>query len=102
MAMSKGQKPAQRFWGPAGRGAAFLFGAGMTVLAVLTATGEIAVMNDAGEPTTEITRILVGLVYIILGLTTLGAAIAGFPEGSHSGSGHTERDSGFEDDGDID
>ncbi|WP_181774167.1 hypothetical protein [Amycolatopsis pittospori] len=100
--MSKGQKPAQRFWGLVGRVAAFLFGAGMTVLALLTATGEIAVMNGSGEPTTDVTRILVGLVHIVLGLTTMGAAIAGFPEGSHGGSGPTERESGFEDDGDID
>ncbi|QXV57855.1 hypothetical protein CVV72_13255 [Amycolatopsis sp. TNS106] len=86
-----------------GRVAGFLFGAGLTVLAVLTMTGDIAFVNGAGEPTTGIfTRILLGLVYGVLGLASAGVAIAGFREGSHSSNGHADRDSDSDGDGDAD
>lgn len=102
--MSKGQKPALSFWRLVGRVAGFLLGAGLTVLAFLTLTGEITVKNGAGEPVTNIfARILVGLLYGALGLTTVGAAITGFPETPHSGSGRADRETGFDgDDGDAD
>ncbi len=100
--MSKGQKPALSFWGLVGRVAGSLFGIGMTVLAVLTVKGDIDVLNGAGEPTTDITRILVGLVYTILGLTTVAGAIAGFPAGPHDSNERSDRDIGFDDDGDAD
>jgi len=101
--MSKGQKRAVSFWGLLGRVAGFLFGVGLTVFAVLTVTGDVVFMNGAGEPTTNIfTRILLGLVYGVLGLTSAGAAIAGFPEGPHSSGGRAESDRGFDSNGDSD
>ncbi|OXM58458.1 hypothetical protein CFP71_02630 [Amycolatopsis thailandensis] len=100
--MSKGQKPALSFWGLMGRVAGSLFGVGLTILAVLTVTGDIAVVNGAGEPTSDVTRVLVGLVYSVLGLTTVGASIAGFPEAPHDDGGRAGRESGFEDNGDGD
>ncbi|RSN52582.1 hypothetical protein DMH01_41130 [Amycolatopsis sp. WAC 04182] len=101
--MSKGQKPVLSFRRLMGRVAGFLLGAGVTVLAVLAITGDLTVTNGAGEPTADITRILVGLLYCAIGLTTMGAAIAGFPEGPHSSSDRTDRESGFDGDGgDID
>ncbi|GHH05277.1 hypothetical protein [Amycolatopsis oliviviridis] len=101
--MSKGQKPALSFWGLLGRVAGFLFGVSLTVFAVLTMTGDIVFLNGAGEPTTNVfNRILLGLVYGVLGLTSAGAAIAGFPEAPHSSNGRTDRESGFDSDGDAD
>ncbi|KFU82129.1 hypothetical protein SAMN04489729_1645 [Amycolatopsis lurida] len=81
--------------------AGFLLGACLTVLAVLAVAGDITVTNGAGEPTADITRILVGLLYCGLGLTTMGAAIAGFPEGPHSSSERDDRERGFDGD-DVD
>lgn len=102
--MSKGQKPALSFWRLMGRAAGFLFGAGLTVLALLAVTGNITIVNGAGEPITNIfIHILFGLIYAALGLTTIGAAITGLPEAPQSNSGHTDRDRGFDgNDGDAD
>ncbi|RSM52227.1 hypothetical protein DMH03_40840 [Amycolatopsis sp. WAC 01376] len=102
--MSKGQKPALSFWRLMGRVAGFLVGAGLIVLALLAVTGNITIVNGAGEPITNIfVHILFGLIYGALGLTAISAAFTGLPEEPHSNSGHTDRDRGFDgDDGDVD
>ncbi|MBB5858286.1 hypothetical protein ACFQ05_21950 [Amycolatopsis umgeniensis] len=100
--MAGGHRPALSFRGLVGLVAGFLFGVGVTVFAVLIVTGEITFMNSAGEPTTDITRILLGLLFGALGLTMAGAAIAGFPQGPHSSSGRADRESGFDSDADPD
>jgi hypothetical protein len=65
--------------------AAFLAGTGITVLAVLTITGEVVWSDGAGEPIHNIfVRIGLGLFYGVWGLGTVGGAIFGFPEVPHS------------------
>jgi uncharacterized protein YjbI with pentapeptide repeats len=84
-----------------GRVAAFLLGAGMTVMAALTVTGDFVWANGAGEPITNVfLRLLTGLLYGFWGLAMVGAGILGFPEESYSGSGSSSGGGGgFEVDG---
>jgi uncharacterized protein YjbI with pentapeptide repeats len=72
----------RRIWSLLGRVIMFLFGAALTVGAVLTVTGDFLWEDSAGEPTTNIfVRILLGLVYGVWGLGLMGKAIWEFDEG---------------------
>ncbi|MFC3897779.1 pentapeptide repeat-containing protein [Lentzea rhizosphaerae] len=94
------QKP-RRVQKAAGRVVAFLLGAGVTVMAALTVTGDVVWSNGAGDPITNIFfRVLTGLLYGAVGLSMLGAGILGFPEGSHSRTRRRSGGGGF--DGDVD
>lgn len=90
--MSEGQKPALNIWG---RVAVFLVGTGLTVLAVLTVAGVLVWQDGAGEPVHNIfVRIVLGLVYGLWGLATVGSAIFVFPEVPPNSSPSTRRTSG--------
>ena len=102
--MSEGHKPTLSIWGRVGRVAAFLFGTGMTVFAVLTVAGVVVWNDSSGEPIHNIfVRIVLGLIYGVWGLATISGAIFGFTEVSPSHTPGTQRASvGIDTDVDAD